>query len=156
MSEAERLDLAAVEELESLAEHRRKSAAATRAERAAASRLRLDYRAEAAHYSAAAEIVARDPAAAWAYRLREASALNDHGNEFGDNQALRDAIAVYRAALLLTPRAKLRHSNGRRRRTTSATPSRHSGNARAGRRGSRKRWSPIARHWRNTPGHAFH
>jgi tetratricopeptide (TPR) repeat protein len=106
LSEAERLDLMVIEELESLAERRRASAASTRAERAATARLRLDYRAESAHYHAAGEMVANDPAAAWTYRLREASALGDHGREFGDNQALRDAIAIYRAAMPLAPRAE--------------------------------------------------
>jgi hypothetical protein len=106
LADAERLDLIVIEELESSAERRRTSAAITRAERAAAARLRLDYRAESAHYHAAAEIVATDAAAVWTYRLREASALNDHGREFGDNQALRDAIAVYRATMPLAPRTE--------------------------------------------------
>ena len=106
LSEAERLDLTVIEELESLAERRRGSAAATRAERAAAARLHLDYRAESAHYHAAAEIVAHDAVAGWAYRLREASALHDHGREFGDNYALREAIAIYRALMPLTQRAE--------------------------------------------------
>ena len=153
LSEAERLDLAAVEELESLAEHRRKSAAATRAERAAASRLRLDYRAEAAHYSAAAEIVARDPAAAWAYRLREASALNDHGNEFGDNQALRDAIAVYRAALLLTPRAE-RPLDWAMTQNNLGTALRTLGQRESGTARLLKPSPPSAPRWRNTPASA--
>jgi hypothetical protein len=106
LSDAERLDLIVIEELESLAERRRTSAATTRAERAAAARLRLDYRAESAHYRAAAKIVAHDAVAAWTYRLREASALYDHGSEFGDNQALRDAIALYRALIPLMQRAE--------------------------------------------------
>ena len=106
LAEAERLDLAAVEELESLAEHRRASAAATRAERAAAARLRLDYRTEAAHYAAAAGIVAHDRAATWDYRMREACALYDRGDQFGDNRALRGAVRLCRAALALAPRAE--------------------------------------------------
>jgi tetratricopeptide (TPR) repeat protein len=106
LSEAELLDLAVAEELESLAERRRSSAATTRAERGAAARLRLDYRAAAAHYRAAAEIVAGDAAATWGYRFREALALYDCGREFGDNEGLRDAIAVYRVALSLAARAE--------------------------------------------------
>ncbi len=106
LAEAERLDLAVVEELESLTQRRRASAAVTRAERAAAARLRLDYRAEAEHYAAAAEIVAHDRTASWGYRMRRASALDDHGREFGDNRALNEAIADYHACLALAPRAE--------------------------------------------------
>jgi len=36
-------------------------------------------------YRAAAEIIAHDPVAAWTYRVREASALVDHGREFGES-----------------------------------------------------------------------
>ena len=45
-------------------------------------------------------------------------------------------------------RASACRSNGRRRRTTSATRSRRSASARAGRRGWRRRSRPIARRWR--------
>src|SRR5438270_7231514 len=36
-------------------------------------------------YRAAAEIIAHDPVAAWTYGVREASALVDHGREFGES-----------------------------------------------------------------------
>jgi tetratricopeptide (TPR) repeat protein len=45
-----------------------------------------------------------DSDAEWQYVLRQASELDDHGNEFGDNQALVEAIGVYRRALTLAPR----------------------------------------------------
>jgi hypothetical protein len=44
-------------------------------------------------------MVARDNAAAWGYRLRQAGALYDRGYEFGDNAALHEAIAFYGEAL---------------------------------------------------------
>ena len=107
LSQAETIDLAAVEELELIALRRRASAAASRAERAAAARLRLDYRTAAAHFAEAAAIVANDDAAAWNYRLSQAGALYDQGSEFGDNPALAEAIVVYRNALQLVPRERV-------------------------------------------------
>ena len=102
---AERIDLAAVEELEEVAAHHRARAATSRAERGAAARLRLDYRgAVSAHFAAAAFIVERDNAAAWGYRCMQAAALYDRGSEFGDNAALHEAIAVYGEALRRAPR----------------------------------------------------
>jgi tetratricopeptide (TPR) repeat protein len=103
LAKAEAVDLAAVEELESIALCRRASAAASRAERAAAARLRLNYRAAAAHFAEAATIVANDDGATWNYRLSHAGVLYDQGSEFGDNAALAEAISVYRDALRLVP-----------------------------------------------------
>lgn len=96
-----------MEELESLAARRRLSAAETRAERGAAARLRLDYRAAADHYAEAATIVpATDREARWWFRMEQGSALYDQGAEFGDNPALNQAIAAYGLALGLVSRAK--------------------------------------------------
>jgi hypothetical protein len=56
-------------------------------------------------YAEAAALVAPfGPDAEWQYVLRQASELGDHGNEFGDNQALAEAIGVYRHALTVAPR----------------------------------------------------
>ncbi|HMR32699.1 MAG TPA: hypothetical protein PKA13_15270, partial [Geminicoccaceae bacterium] len=105
LAQAEALDLAAVDDLEQLARRRRLGAAESRAERAAAARLALDYRAAAAHFAEAAGIVtATDPERRLDYLEREFSALYDQGNEFGDNAALRLAIERSRALLSLYPR----------------------------------------------------
>ena len=105
LANAEQRDLVAVEELEAALASRRTSAGATRAERAAAARLRLDYRGAASHYAEAAKFVAgSDAAQQWRYTINQASALSDHGREFGDNLALRDAISAYGIALSLTSR----------------------------------------------------
>ena len=86
---------------------RRASAAARRAERAGAARLRLNYRAAAAHFAEAATIVANDDDATWNYRLSQADVLYDQGSEFGDNAALAEAIGAYRDALRLVPRDRV-------------------------------------------------
>jgi hypothetical protein len=115
LSEAENIDLVAIRELEGVADRRRASAAASRAERGAAARLRLDYVTAAAHFGEAARLVARDDGAAWEYRMRQADALLSRGEEFGDNAALEDAIAVYREALHLTSGERImRERNSRR------------------------------------------
>jgi hypothetical protein len=44
------------------------------------------------------------PDAEWQYAMRQASELAHHGNEFGDNQALEEAIGAYRRALTIDPR----------------------------------------------------
>ena len=48
-----------------------------------------------------------DRDAEWQYVLRQASELQAHGNEFGDNQALVEAIGVYRRALTLVSRERV-------------------------------------------------
>jgi hypothetical protein len=55
--------------------------------------LQLAYRNAAQNYAEAAALVAPfDPDAECQYVLRQASELNDHGDEFADNQALEEAI----------------------------------------------------------------
>lgn len=67
---------------------------------------RLDYLDAAAHFSEAARIVAPlGDKATWRYLLEEASNLEDHGHERGDNEALRLSIARYRTALDQVSRA---------------------------------------------------
>ncbi|HEY1795951.1 MAG TPA: toll/interleukin-1 receptor domain-containing protein [Stellaceae bacterium] len=106
LSQAEQRDLGAAEEMEATARQRRLGAAESRAERAAAARLQLDYRAAAGHYAEAAAILPQDETRQrWVYIMSQAEALYDHGNEFGDNAALREAIDLYRESLPLVPRA---------------------------------------------------
>jgi tetratricopeptide (TPR) repeat protein len=82
---------------------RARGRAALLAERGRVSGLQLQYREAATDYLAAADLVAFDPAAAWNHALYAADALESRGDEFGDNAALVDAIAMYRDKVL--PRA---------------------------------------------------
>ena len=100
LSEAESGDLAAVRMAEELArqvqqviDQRRRSAAATRAERGELSLTRLDYLTAAEHFRTAVDLL---PATAvdlrGAYLNRYALALLRHGYEKGDNTVLLQAI----------------------------------------------------------------
>ncbi|QLH39801.1 MAG: tetratricopeptide repeat protein [Defluviicoccus sp.] len=86
-------------------EQRRLQAAVTSAQRGAIAMTRLRYRDAAGHFAGAAARVPPDHAAE---RLRhlddEAKALYQQGNEFGDNEALQEAIERYRVLLSLRPR----------------------------------------------------
>jgi tetratricopeptide (TPR) repeat protein len=74
--------------------------AATRAERARLSALRQDYLAAADHFLAAANLLPAGDTGERGNRLVDsADALRRHGDERGDNDALRRAIARYREAL---------------------------------------------------------
>ncbi len=74
--------------------------AATRAERASLSALRLDHRAAADHFLASANLLPAGDTEARGHHLTDsADALQQHGEERGDNDALRRAIARYREAL---------------------------------------------------------
>ncbi len=74
--------------------------AATRAERARLSALRQDHRAAADHFLAAANLLpAQDTEDRGHYLTDSADALRRAGEERGDNDALRRAIARYREAL---------------------------------------------------------
>lgn len=75
------------------------------AEEARVARLSLRYQDAATLYEEAAGLLAFDAEAAWARTMDAADAFYDQGNEFGDDAALRDAIATYGKALVLTPRA---------------------------------------------------
>ena len=78
--------------------------AAMLAERGRVARLQLRYRDAARFYTAASGTMAHDDRAAWDYATDAAGALYSHGDEFGDNAALTDAIQRYRTALALAPR----------------------------------------------------
>jgi tetratricopeptide (TPR) repeat protein len=81
--------------------------AALLAERGRIARLQLHYREAAGFYQRAAEAVAFDVWATSHYPLDAAHAYYTQGEEFGDNDALREAIASYRSALDLVPRERV-------------------------------------------------
>jgi tetratricopeptide (TPR) repeat protein len=69
--------------------------------------LQRDYRAAATKYAEAADLVGTfDPEGVWGLLMHQADALSAYGSEFGDNQALEDAAAIYRKCLTLAPRPK--------------------------------------------------
>jgi tetratricopeptide (TPR) repeat protein len=107
LARAEEADLAAARSAEELArqataaaERRFLLAASRRAERGELSLIRLNYLEAAEHFKTALELV---PAAATNvrgdYLCRYAGARYQHGDQKGDNAALREAVAAYRAAL---------------------------------------------------------
>ena len=105
LAEAEALDLAAIAEQEAATRQRRSRAAETRAGRGAVAALRFAYVEAAAHYAAAADLLPADAdEERFTYRLSQANAVQQQGNEYGDNAALADAIDLYRRLLTTTPR----------------------------------------------------
>jgi tetratricopeptide (TPR) repeat protein len=71
-------------------------------------RLKLEYRAAAAAYGEAARLAGADPQQQWRLVMQQAQELSDQGQEFGDDQALQEAIETYRRALELVPPSKRR------------------------------------------------
>jgi hypothetical protein len=102
LADAEARDLGGLEDLEALARQKRLSAAASRAQRAAATLLQINpdaYGRAAAHYSEASRIASiADALKAREYLRSQAAALVRLGDEFGDNAALRRAIELMRTA----------------------------------------------------------
>ncbi len=86
---------------------RARSRAALLAERGRIARLQLRYREAAVFYTQAAEAVSFDAAEAWRHTLEAASAFHAQGEEFGDNEALSDAIRLYQSASGLVPRERV-------------------------------------------------
>jgi tetratricopeptide (TPR) repeat protein len=84
-------------------QERARGRAALLAERGRVARLQLRYREAGGFYQQAAETVAFDAPSAWDHLLNAASAYSEQGDEFGDNRALEDAIAIYRSALAPVP-----------------------------------------------------
>jgi tetratricopeptide (TPR) repeat protein len=77
------------------------------ADEARIDRLQLAYRDAARKYAEAAALVARfDGEDEWYYLHQQASELSRCGDEFGDNQALKEAIGVYGRALALVSRER--------------------------------------------------
>jgi tetratricopeptide (TPR) repeat protein len=69
--------------------------------------LQLNYRAAAMKYAEAAHLVGTfDPEGVWGLLMHQADSLTAQGTEYGDNQALTDAIAIYKRCLTLAPRPK--------------------------------------------------
>jgi hypothetical protein len=106
---AEARELSGLDDLEALARAKRLSAAETRAERAAAVKLRLNpdaYREAAGHYAGAARIAEKtDPAVAHGYAHQQGQVLIDLGTEFGVNAALLEAIDHFEARMTSAHRA---------------------------------------------------
>ncbi|HNG51624.1 MAG TPA: tetratricopeptide repeat protein, partial [Plasticicumulans sp.] len=115
LAEAEYADLAAARQAEQLAEQARVAArqhlltaAATRAERGDLAMTRIDYLAAAEHFRQATALVpAEDSETRADYLHRQANALYQQGDEFGDNAALLNAIAIWRKTLELRPRERV-------------------------------------------------
>src|SRR4051794_38413181 len=101
--------LARVEQLQTAALDRLAlNAAETSAQRGQVALTRLRYREAAQHFaSAAARVPSGQEDKRLAYLEQEADALYRHGDEFGDNTALRSAIEHYRQVLALTPRERV-------------------------------------------------
>jgi tetratricopeptide (TPR) repeat protein len=81
--------------------------AALLAERGRVAALQLRYLDAAAFHKQAASLMAFDRRAAWGHMMDAAGVLSDHGSEFGENQALHDAIAAYRMVLDLASRERV-------------------------------------------------
>jgi hypothetical protein len=110
LAEAEARDLSGLEDIEPLARQKRLSAADSRAQRAAAALLRINpdaYRQAAAHYGEAARIsAAADVLKAREYLRSQAGALVSLGEEFGDNEALREAIELLKTGSVAGDRSR--------------------------------------------------
>src|SRR5262249_47690231 len=77
------------------------------AQEARVDHLQLAYRSAAAKYAEAAGIMAAlNRQKEWEFVLAQADELGSQGDEFGDNAALMEAIAVYRNGLSLAPRSQ--------------------------------------------------
>jgi tetratricopeptide (TPR) repeat protein len=85
----------------------RTSLAQTKAAQAAVEKAGLRYREAAALYQEASALVAFDPRAAWQWLLSSADVLGDYGREYGDNAALKEAIARYQEALAMARRNRV-------------------------------------------------
>ena len=88
------------------------------------------------------------------YLMRQADALYRQGDERGDNAALRSSIEVYGRALAEYPRSQA-PLDWAATQNNLGNALRRSASGRAGRRGSRRRWRPIARRWRNGRASGF-
>jgi hypothetical protein len=91
------------EQIRSQRQARAREEAALLAEEGRINRLKLDYRGAAEKFAEATALVAFDPQAAFDYISEQGKALGLQGDEFGDNPALIEAIAVWRRAAELRP-----------------------------------------------------
>jgi hypothetical protein len=91
-----------------LREEASRSEAELLADEARIDHLQLSYSGAAAKYGEAAALVKSfDPQAEWHFIILQADELRDQGREFGDNQALDDAIELYRHGLILVPNERV-------------------------------------------------
>lgn len=115
LAEAEYADLIVARQAQSLARAAQAAArqhflaaAATRAERGDLAMTRIDYLTAAEHFRQATVLVpAEDSETRADYLHQQANALYQQGDEFGDNAALLNAIAVWRKTLELRPRERV-------------------------------------------------
>ena len=106
LSQAQRIDTTALDAQQKSLDARRLSVAQTLAARGALEEGRLNYRQAAGHYAKASTTVPPNSREQWGYLLKQADTLARQGEEFGDNQALQDAIDLYQKALPLRSRGK--------------------------------------------------
>lgn len=105
LRDAVNIDSVSVAELAGRAKQRTLSAVRSLMESASVSRIGLNYRDGARDLDEAASLVERfDLPAAWELRILQGTDLYSQGDQFGDNQALLDAIGIYRRALTIMPR----------------------------------------------------
>ena len=99
LQQAKQRDIEAFQRQEESAKKRRLSAAATCALQAGAAKLQINpqgYRQAAVHFAEAADMVRQvDAEAARGYVFQQAVTLYNLGDEFGDNAALNETIAIY-------------------------------------------------------------
>jgi tetratricopeptide (TPR) repeat protein len=106
LRQAAEIDRAAVNDLAGRARARSLGAATSLEQSARAARLALRYTAAAGDLDEAAQLaLPYDRMEAWRHRLAQADALNAQGNEFGENGALEQAIALLRDVRALVPQA---------------------------------------------------
>jgi tetratricopeptide (TPR) repeat protein len=65
--------------------------------------LQLSYLAAAAKYGEASDVLRKSPNEAFKFLAKQANALQNQGEEFGDNRALSDSIEIWRQARDLRP-----------------------------------------------------
>ncbi|MGE4553356.1 MAG: tetratricopeptide repeat protein [Desulfovibrionaceae bacterium] len=105
LAQALAIDTDALGKQKKVLDARQRSAADTLGLRGDLARTRLDYRAAAANYVRAAETLPEgDAEGRDTFYRRQAHALYLQGEEFGDNQALKDCIEVQQALLKRCPR----------------------------------------------------
>jgi tetratricopeptide (TPR) repeat protein len=81
-----------------LRQERSREEAALLADEARIDRLQFDYRAAASKFAAAVALLPFDADAAFGYLVEQANTLHRQGQEFGDNPALVEAIAIWHRA----------------------------------------------------------
>ena len=81
-----------------LRQERSREEAALIGDEARIDRLQLNYRTAASKFAEAGALVAFDAEAAFRYLVEQGSALHSQGEEFGDNPALVEAIAIWQRA----------------------------------------------------------